>query len=200
MADEEFPKFLEALRQHDPQAFDQLVERSGPSIRALIRSWLGRAQLRRVVDSLDIWQSILLNLDQCLQSGQFTPASFAQLHSYLRSMARNKFCDVLRREQAAKRQLPPVGPGRHRLDSGEVADPGSSPSQQVAYAELWEQFQSRLSAEARRIYEWKALGWTWPQIAAELGGLPIAVRIRFDREIQRVAREMGLCKEGAVQE
>jgi RNA polymerase sigma factor (sigma-70 family) len=199
MEDEEFPKFLEALRQHDPQAFDRVVERSGPSIRALIRSWLGKAQLRRVVDSMDIWQSVLMKLGQCLENGQFTPASFAQLHSYLRSMARNKFCDVLRREQAAKRQLR-VGPGRQRLDSGEVVDSGSSPSQQVAYAELWQQFQSRLSARARQIYQWKAQGWTWPQIAAELDGQPIAVRIGFDREIQRVAEQMGLYKKGAVQE
>jgi hypothetical protein len=33
---------------------------------------------------------------------------------------------------------------------------------------------------------------TWAQIAAELGGLPDTLRIRFDRELKRVVREMGL--------
>jgi hypothetical protein len=89
MENEEFPKFLEALRQRDAQAFEQLIALCGPEIRALIRSGLEAAQLRRVLDSADVWQSILLKFDQCVQKGEFQAESFAQLRGYLRTMARN---------------------------------------------------------------------------------------------------------------
>jgi RNA polymerase sigma factor (sigma-70 family) len=194
MDDQEFSDFLAALRQREPQAFDQLIALCGPDVRGLIRSWLGKVQLRRVADSVDIWQSVLIKFDECVRNGQFQGETFPQLESYLRTLARNRFFDLLRKEQAAKRQ-PPIDP-RQPLETQEVADTGSSPSQHFAYEELEEQFLGGLSDEARQIYARRAQGWTWPRIAAELGGYPSTLRVRFDREIERVLREMGLDKQG----
>jgi DNA-directed RNA polymerase specialized sigma24 family protein len=130
MDDQEFSDFLAALRQREPRAYDQLVALCGPDLRGLIRSWLGNVQLRRVADSVDIWQSVLIKFDECVRNGQFQGATFPQLESYLRTLARNRFFDLLRREQAAKRQ-PPIDP-RRPLETAEVADTGSSPSQHLA--------------------------------------------------------------------
>jgi hypothetical protein len=74
----------------------------------------------------------------------------------------------------------------------EVADPGSSPSQQLAFADLEQRFLGQLSAQSRQILGWKAQGWTWPQIAAELGERHANVRIRFAREVQQVLQQLGL--------
>ena len=200
MENENFSDFLQALRQRQTQAFDQLVELCGPDLRALIRSWLGDVQLRRVADSVDIWQSVLIKFDECVRTGQFQAETFAQLQSYLRTLARNTFMDLLRKEQAAKRHHAGTDPRRRRLESTGVADPGSSPSEHVAYEELEQQFLSGLSEHGRQIYARRAQGWTWPQIAAEMGGFPNSWRVRFDREIERVVREMGLEKQAGAEE
>ena len=192
MENENFSDFLQALRQRQTQAFDQLVELCGPDLRALIRSWLGDVQLRRVADSVDIWQSVLIKFDECVRDGQFQAETLAQLQSYLRTLARNTFLDFLRKEQAAKRHHTGTDPRPGRLLSTGIADPGSSPSEHVAYAELEQQFLAGLSEECRQIYARRAQGWTWPQVAAEMGGFPNSWRVRFDREIERVVREMGL--------
>jgi RNA polymerase sigma factor (sigma-70 family) len=198
MDDQEFSDFLAALRQREPWAFDQLVALCGPDLRGLIRSWLGKVPLRRVADSVDIWQSVLIKFDECVRNGQFQAQTFPQLQSYLRTLARNRFFDLLRREQAAKRQ-PPIDP-RRSPEWTEVADTGSSPSQHVAYEELEQQFLGGLSEEARQVYARRAQGWTWPRIAAERGEFPSTLRVRFDREIERVLREMGLHNQGVVPE
>jgi RNA polymerase sigma factor (sigma-70 family) len=193
MENEDFSDFFRALQQREPQAYEQLVELCGSDIRAVIRCWLTEGQLRRVVDSVDVWQSILVKFDQCVQNGQFQAETLEQLRNFLRTLARNRLRDLLRREQATRRQ-PSPGPHRH-LDLTQVADTGSSPSQHVAYEELEQQFLGGLSEEGRQMYARRSKGWTWPQIAAELGGLPDTLRIRFDRELERVVREMGLYKQ-----
>jgi RNA polymerase sigma factor (sigma-70 family) len=192
MENEAFPEFLAALQRRDPQAFEQLIALCGPEIRALIRSGLEAAQLRPVLDSVDLWQSILLKFDQCVQKGQFHAETFAQLRGYLRTLARNKLMDHIRRAQAAKRSPPPVAPGQPPCNAADVADSGTSPSQLAAYAELEQQFLQQLSPEARQILRWRTQGWTWRQIAAHLGRLHSTIRIHFNREIERALQYLGL--------
>jgi RNA polymerase sigma factor (sigma-70 family) len=196
MENENFPDFFGALQQRDPEAYEQLIELCGPDIRTQIRGWLSNGPLRRVVDSVDVWQSILVKFDQCVQTGQFQAETLEQLRNFLRTLARNRLHDLLRREQVAQRYYAATGPPRGPSEDLEVADPGSSPSQQVAYAELEQRFLGSLSEQGRKMYTWRAQGWTWAQIAAELGGQPDTLRIRFDRELGRVVREMGLDKGG----
>src|SRR5262249_49296615 len=71
MENEDFSDFFQALQEHEPQAYEQLIALCGPDIRAVIRCWLTEGPLRRVVDSVDVWQSILVKFDQCVQNGQF---------------------------------------------------------------------------------------------------------------------------------
>jgi RNA polymerase sigma factor (sigma-70 family) len=176
------------------------MELCGPDLRAVIHSWLSGGPLRGVLESVDVWQSVLVRLDQCVQTGQFQAESPEQLQTFLRALARNRLRDLLRREQAARRHHAPTGPAQQPHDLTQVADTGSSPSQHFAYAELEQQFLGGLSEEGREMYTRRAKGLTWAQIAAELGGLPDTLRIRFDRELKRVVREMGLDQQGRVEE
>src|SRR5262249_32486526 len=128
------------------------------------------------------------------QNGQFQAQTLEQLRNFLRTLARNRLRDLLRKEQAARHHQPATGPPPRRDEILQVADPGSSPSQHFAYGELEQQFLGRVTEEGRQMYTRRAKGWTWSQIAAELGGLPDTLRIRFDRELERVVREMGLEK------
>jgi RNA polymerase sigma factor (sigma-70 family) len=188
----EFENFLTALRRGDHDAAERLVHLYGPDICRLIRARLHEGELRRVTDSVDICQSILFEFLQHIAAGEFKLESAGQLEKLLRTMALNKFRDLARHEQVARRARSVALAGRPGQDEGEPAAAGSSPSQHAAREDLLEQFLSRLSAEARQIHQWRALGWGWTKIAAELHEPHNTVRIRFARETQRIARELGL--------
>jgi hypothetical protein len=83
--------FFQALKEHEPRAYEQLMALCGPDIRAVIRCWLTDGPLRRVVDSVDVWQSILVKFDPCVQNGQFQAQTLEQLWNFLRTLARNRF-------------------------------------------------------------------------------------------------------------
>ena len=53
-------------------------------------------------------------------------------------------------------------------------------------------FRSRLSEEEKQLAEQRALGRSWKEIAAELGGSPDSMRMQLGRAIDRVAQEMRL--------
>jgi DNA-directed RNA polymerase specialized sigma24 family protein len=185
MNDTEFQDFLHHLRQGDPVAFESLVNRCGPHTRRLIRGWLTGSDLRRLLDSSDIWQEILIKFDRCVRSGQAHPQNFTEMENYLRSMAYHKFIDLLRKEQ---RGGPRPKENGQELDLELVPDGSSRPSEVVALDDLRERFISLLSPEATWIFGRLVQGSTWGQIGAELDQAPSTVRIRFAREVQRTVK------------
>jgi RNA polymerase sigma factor (sigma-70 family) len=188
----EFSSFLGALRRGDHDAAEKLVHLYGPEICRLIRAKLKAGELQRVADSVDICQSILFEFLQHIAAGEFKLESAGQLEKLLRTMALNKLRDLARHEQAACRRKNEAATGKQGKSAKEPADAGSSPSQHVAREDLLEHFLSRLSEEARQIHQWRALGWNWIKIAAELNEPHNTVRIRFARETQQIARQLGL--------
>ena len=58
------------------------------------------------------------------------------------------------------------------MDEKQWAAPDASPSEQVAGAELLQEFRRRLSAEERQLAEKRAAGVGWNEIAAERGESP----------------------------
>ena len=192
MENAEFENFLQALRRGDHDAAERLVHLYGPDICRLIRAKLKEGGLRRVTDSVDICQSILFGFLQHIAAGGFELESAEQLEKLLRTMALNKLRDLARHEQVARRHDGEPLAGRQGQGEGEPAADGSSPSEHVAREDLLEQFLSRLSAEARQIHHWRAEGWSWAKIAAELHEPHNTIRIRFARETQQIARQLGV--------
>jgi hypothetical protein len=54
------------------------------------------------------------------------------------------------------------------------------------------EFRDRLSDQERRLADLRAIGHTWAEVAAEVGGSPDALRIAFSRAVDRVVGELRL--------
>jgi DNA-directed RNA polymerase specialized sigma24 family protein len=188
-----FQDFMSALLDGEPQALADLDRLYSPYLCQLIRPWLAEAGLQHVADASDVCQTVLWKWLICLRAGRYQAL---QMHEHLQKvlyrMARNEVHDLGRRERHARRDQPAAAIRPLGGEEQGLADSASSPSQHVAREELERQFLGRLSKETRHIHARRAQGWTWPQIAAEVGGFPNTVRVRFDREIERVVRTMGL--------
>lgn len=188
-ADQAFADLLNRVRSGDDQAAAQLVRQYEPEIRRAVRIRLANPRLQRVLDSMDICQSVLANFFTRAAAGQFDLESPEQLIRLLISMARNKVTDHARRQQAARRDN-----RRQGTDSAlsKVSDPGESPSELVATAELLREARRRMSDDERYLAEQRALGKGWNELAEELGDGAEALRKKLSRAMDRIGRELGL--------
>ena len=66
----------------------------------------------------------------------------------------------------------------------------TTPSQQLAYQELFQKVQALLSPEERQLAELRNQGRGWAAIAAELGGTPQGRRKQLARALKRVVEEL----------
>src|SRR5262245_46198245 len=187
MGTADFHDFLRALSRGDPRAVEELDRRYRPYLCRVVRPWLADAHLRSIADSTDIYQTALLKFVASLQKGRYHDLQTeAELEKVLCRIAQNTFRDLRRHER-------PAGPAATPAETAQdLAASTSTPSQHAARAELERLFLARLSAQARQVHAWKAAGWKWAQIGAALNLPPNTIRIRFDRECQRVARELDL--------
>jgi RNA polymerase sigma-70 factor (ECF subfamily) len=185
-----FAEFVGRLRAGDERAAADLVGRYEPVIRVAVRARLGDRRLRRVLDSMDLCQSVLKSFFARAAAGHYDLERPDQLVRLLVSIARNKVAGQARRQRAGNRD--------HRRDvplaAGEwdVAGAGPSPSRVASGRELLAEFRRRLSAEERRLADLRAEGRDWAEIAAVLGGTAQARRMQLARALDRVARELGL--------
>lgn len=184
-----FPELIQRVRAGDPQAAEDLVREYEPTVRVVVRRRLTDPNLRRVLDSIDICQSILAQFFVRAAAGQFEIDGPEQLLKLLATMARNKITSYARKQQAARR-TPPSGP--HTPFGAEPVDASSSPSQVAIMHELRERFLEGLSPEERYIVDLRADGRSWTEIAAEVGGTPDGLRMQHTRVIARLTDDLGL--------
>src|SRR5262249_29375295 len=133
-----FLDLLGRVRARDEQAAAELVQRYEPAIRAAVRVRLTDPHLRRLLDSMDICQSVLAGFFVRAAAGQFELERSEQLVKLLVTMARNKLINEAHKQQAARRDQ-----RRNELgDAGDahLADHQPSPSQVVANRELLDRF------------------------------------------------------------
>jgi RNA polymerase sigma-70 factor (ECF subfamily) len=185
---ERFSDLMRRVRAGDEEAATAVVRHYEPVIRRVVRIRLVDARLRRVLDSMDICQSVLGSFFVRAALGQYEVETPEQLLKLLTQMARNKLIDQARRQAVRDPDERAVADPNLQL----VAAPEPSPSRQVALRELLQEARRRLSAEERRLLELREDGREWSEIAAELGGTPEALRKRFARAVNLVAQELGL--------
>jgi RNA polymerase sigma factor (sigma-70 family) len=188
--DASFDELITRVRARDEQAAAELVRRYEPAIRVAVRVRLSDPALRRSFDSMDICQSVLANFFVRAAAGQFELDRPERLLNLLVVMARNRLAVQVRRQRAARRDYRRVD--RAGPDEPEWADPQPQASQVVANQDLLRAFRDRLSDQERRVADLRALGRTWAEIAAEVGGSPDALRIGFGRAVDRVVGELRL--------
>ena len=190
-AEDEFRVLLNGVRGGDQSAATELVRQYEPEIRRLIRLRMTDPRMRRVLDSMDICQSVMANFFVRMAAGQFELVRPEQLMNLLAAMARNKIRDKARRQQAVRRdQSRMLGDGMEALEIAPA--PGGTPSRILAGKELLDAVRGQMTDEERRLADCRAEGRPWAEIAAELGGSPDALRKQLARGLDRIMRNLGL--------
>jgi RNA polymerase sigma-70 factor (ECF subfamily) len=184
-----FLDLIRRVRAGAADAAEELVRRYEPAIRRAVRLQLRDQRLRRVLDSMDICQSVLASFFVRAATGQFDLDRPAQLLNLLLTMARNKLVSQARKPYVVRREA-------NALD-GEAAvarslAPGPDPLSQIDSRDLLQQVRGRLSAAERQLADRRAQGQEWAEIGAALGESPEALRKRLTRALDRVTQELGL--------
>jgi DNA-directed RNA polymerase specialized sigma24 family protein len=186
-----FRDLLERVRAGDQQAAANLVLQFEPELRRAVRVRLTDPRLRRVVDTVDICQSVLANFFVRVRVGEFDLSQPEQLLHLLLAMAKNKLLDKARRQQARKRDQRRVE-GNPNVALDDVAGREPEPGRVVEWQDLLEEVRRLLDDDERYLADQRALGREWPDIAAELGAQPDALRKKLTRALDRVTARLGL--------
>jgi RNA polymerase sigma-70 factor (ECF subfamily) len=191
MAEEStFSEFLARIRAGDEQAAAELVRRYESAIRVEVRMRLADSRLRRVLDSMDILQSVLASFFVRVAAGQYDLERPEQLVGLLVTIARNKVAYQARRQQAQRRDQRrevTADPQDH-----EPAGAGPSPSRVASGRELLAELRRRLTPEELRVADLRGEGRPWAEIAAALGGTAQSRRKQLARALDRVAAQINL--------
>jgi RNA polymerase sigma-70 factor (ECF subfamily) len=186
------------VRAGDEQAAAELVRIYEPAIRRAARVRLLDTRLNRVLDSMDICQSVMASFFVRAALGQFDLETPDQLLRLLATMTRNKLIGQVKGQAAARRDFrrltgaQAAGDGETGNEIAQIPGRYPTPSRDVAARELLEEALRRLSPDEKKILDFREQGEQWAQIATELGSSPEALRKRFDRAVDRVALELGL--------
>jgi RNA polymerase sigma factor (sigma-70 family) len=194
MTGETLPGLLDRIRAGDQGAATELVRRYEPALRRAVRLRLRDPRLRRVLDSSDVCQAVLLRFFVCAAEGRFTPETPEEVLKLLATLARNQVVNEALRQRAARRdcrRTTGTGP-----EQWEAPAPGSSPSQHVAAAELMEKARHVLGPDEWRVVQLRQDGWPWADIAELLGGSAEALRKQTARAMARVSRALGVGEVG----
>lgn len=178
------------IRHGDDQAAAELVQRYQSIICREVRMHLGDRRLGRLMDSMDISQSVLASFFVRAAVGQYDLERPEQLVRLLVTMARNKVASQARRQHRQRRDV-------RRIESdgdavARVASNEETPSDVVASGELLTRFRDSLTHEERQIADLRRDGTAWSEIASLLGGSAQARRMQLSRAIERVCEELGL--------
>ena len=185
-----FADFVGRIRAGDERAAADLVGRYEPAIRLAVRARLGDRRLRRVLDSMDLCQSVLKSFFVRAASSQYDLETPEQVLKLLTAMARNKLASQARKQHSLRRdnrRASAIGDAGSRL----VAS-GDSPSAAVVVRDLQQEVRRRLAPDEWQLLELRNQGHDWAEIAAQVGGLPETLRKKLARAIDRVVAELGL--------
>jgi RNA polymerase sigma-70 factor (ECF subfamily) len=137
---------------------------------------------------MDVCQSVLASFFVRAAAGQYDLDCPDDLIRLLVRMARNKVVSQARKiwARAADRDRVPAG------DLETVGVTGPSASSIVADGELLGQVRGRMTTEERQIADLRGQGFSWPEIAAHIGGTAEARRKQLTRTLDLIARQLGI--------
>lgn len=182
-AERSFADLVAQVRKGDQAAAAALVREYEPFIRRAARNRLRTSQLRRVLDSVDVSQSVLASLFDRTAKGQYTLQSAEQLERLLVTMVRNKVADVWRRYSI--RIL-----GMDGVELAAEIAPGLPIDEALCQRELVELTRRRLSPDDLQLFTARSDGGEWTQLALQYGTSAEALRKRLARALERVAEEL----------
>jgi RNA polymerase sigma-70 factor (ECF subfamily) len=188
----EYADFIRRIRLGDERAAEELIRRYEPEVRLEIRTLLRMRdpRLRRVFDSMDICQSVMVSFFLRAAVGDFDLDEPTQLIRLLVGMARNRLAERVRFHQRQRRDV--RRSGGDGAEEWAIPSESESPSEVIARRELLAKFRGCLSDEERKVADLRSQGHDWAAVARELGGTPDGRRKQFARAIARVGQELGL--------
>ena len=188
----DFKTLMNRVSAGDSTAADQLVREFEPEIRRAIRFRLRSQQLRRIVDSTDICQSVFARFFFSAALGQFDLESPQDLIRLLTRMATNRVIDRYRKEQSQKKLVEAKSGEQDLAQFGEFVDRGELAETEVEYAELLVRVRQRLNDKEQRVSRLRTEGKTWLEISQAMGESPQALRKQLERACYRIFQELGL--------
>jgi len=184
-------ELLLQIERGEQSAAEELVRRYLPEIRRAVRVRLTDPRLRRVLDSADVCQSVFANFFVRVSMGEYDLNHPGDLAALLIAMARNKLLDHVRRLQSRKRdQRRVTADGDEAMAA--LKDSAEGPAEIAANKDLLAEVRQRMTAEEQQLVDLRGAGLEWPEIAAQLGVAPDALRKKFTRAIDRIAHQLGL--------
>ncbi|MCA9009225.1 MAG: hypothetical protein KDB01_05730 [Planctomycetaceae bacterium] len=188
-----FQELIQRVRERDEDAARELTLRYEKAIRRVVRIHLRDPRMRRVVDSMDVCQSVLTSFFVRTALGEYELNTPEQLISLLTTITKNKVVNQVHRLQAQRRDIRRDS----ELGSGSfgVLDRSPNPADEVSAKEILEKVRSGLDASERYLAEQRGLGRTWPELAEQLGATDVALRKKLTRALDRVMAELGLSED-----
>ena len=169
-AEREIRELIERIRRGDQKAAYELVEQFEPHVRRIVRARLPE-RLRTRFDSMDFVQSVWGAVFWKLHRGEVQFDNRQQFAQFLAILARGKVIDEVRRHLGTQKKNMELEVPVDAGDEGAVGLDGKdpTPSRVVAAREELEALLRRRRDVHRKILLLRAQGYTFVEIAKELG-------------------------------
>jgi RNA polymerase sigma-70 factor (ECF subfamily) len=191
---DDFSGLIRRVRGGEPDAVAELFRRYEPEVRRAVHMRLTDPGLRRILDSVDVCQSVFAAFYVHLAGGALELNEPADLVRLLVRMARNRVVDHYRRLCGPRRGQGLPHDGDEALDT--VPDGAPGPVEAVASRDLLQQVYAHLSPGDRYLAQQRAVDRPWADLAQELGETPDALRMRLRRALAAVCQTLGLGDHG----
>ena len=186
-----FAVFVRRIRAGDELAAAELVSKFEPIVRRELRLNMTDRRIGRLVDSVDICQSIWSSFFLRAAAGQYDLDTPQHLVRLLMSMAKHKLASQARQQHRQKRDV-----GRNEPDGARIEcfsdHRQDTPSAIVSGKELLSVMEGKLSPEERQVAEMRRQGLSWAAVAERLGGTSQSRRMQMDRAADRIAEQIGI--------
>lgn len=190
----QFHELIRRVRERDQEAAHELTRRYEKAIRRVVRINLRDPRMRRVLDSVDVCQSVLATFFVRTALGEYELDTPEQLINLLTAITHNKVVNQVHRMKAQRRDV------RRNQEAEEEGiaflDRGSDPSDQASARELLDKICSQLGPEERYLAEQRSLGRSWPELATELGATDVTLRKKFTRALNRIMADLKIDEAG----
>jgi RNA polymerase sigma factor (sigma-70 family) len=156
---------LDKLCDGDTAAAEQVFMAYEPYLRKVVRKQLP-AELRARFDSMDIVQSVWVDVLRGFREAGWCFPNVASLHAFLVKVTRNRFIDRVRQHQTSRAHEQTVSAS----DLTEMSHSAVPPPSQVAEAdELWERLLALCPPAHHDLLRLKRQGFSLVEIAARTG-------------------------------
>jgi RNA polymerase sigma-70 factor (ECF subfamily) len=175
-----FAKFLAAVRQGDQSEAEKLIRQYEPVLKRVIRRRLKAPRLRRVFNTMDIYQSVLLEFFRRTKDGQFELKTSEDLLNLLAVMAKNKVISKARHERRNAGGIQEDLPDTLQRD----------PREELAAQDEIAVIRALLPDDVRELFDLRKAGLSWKDIAKEKGGAQDALRMKLTRAVVPIKRQL----------